>query len=366
MFTRMATLPAILLLVVAMSACSPSSAPRPKATRVPTSSAPATAPPFFPTPPKGKAFTATLVTDVDGLHDRSFNDLAWRGLRDAVKRFGVTAAVSQPRKSAAYTLDLVRAAQHYSSVTFSIGYGMSHALYTAALEFPRARFVAIDARPLTPSGQEVSLPNVENVIFKVQESGYLVGVIAGLMEKERVGRATHNTIGYLGGQSIPAVNQYLAGYVAGAQSVDPSIKIVGDYANSFTDERPGATLAAKQIAEGADILFQVAGGAGLGYLLLAKARGVYGIGVDASQHYLGQFVLTSALKRVASVVRQVVLATEKGHFTGGDHVFGTAQHATGFARPSSLVPASIVKQARKVEQEIASGTIVPPTVIPRH
>jgi basic membrane protein A len=243
---------------------------------------------------------------------------------------------------------------------------MSHDLYQAALEFPRARFAAIDARPLDPSGAETSLPNVENLIFKEQESGYMVGVIAGLMEKQRVGRATHNTIGYLGGEAIPAVDRYLAGYVAGAQSVDPGVKILGDYAGSFTDQGAGANLARTQIRGGADILFQVASGAGLGYLQIAKTQGVYGIGVDSNQSYLGPFILTSALKRVTPVVREVVRLTEQGHYTAGDRLFGVAQRATGFAKPSHIVPASIVAQAKKVKGEIASGKIVPPTTIPGH
>ena len=243
---------------------------------------------------------------------------------------------------------------------------MARALYTAAREFPRARFAIIDARPLDPFNHEVSLPNVENLLFKEQESGYLAGVLAGLMEKGHIGQSTHNTIGYVGGGNIAPVNRYLAGYVAGARSVDPGIKILGEYADTFADPVKGAQIANRQIDSGADILFQVAAQTGAGYEGAAQKRGVYGIGVDTDQSYLGRFILTSAIKKVNVAAKIAVRDVVGRRFRGGDRLLGAADGATGYARPAAIVPSGIVAQLKRTRQQIAAGKIIPPTSIPAH
>lgn len=356
-----------LIAILLLSACSSSSAPAPASTSVPTPTAGPTKTKIgFPAIPRGAAFRATLIADTGGLHDRSFNHLAWLGLRQAHQRFGITSTLVQSTAQSRYLPELIKAAQTYSTLTFAVGFGMGHALFTAAQEFPKARFAIIDGQPLDGSGQEASFPNVVNILFKEQESGYLAGALAGLMEKDRVGRAVHNTIGYLGGGDIPAVNHYLAGYVAGAQRVDPGITIIGEYATSFVDASAGSAIGSKQIAAGVDILFQAAAVTGLGYLDAARSQGVYGIGADADQSYLGPYILTSAIKKVSVAVRETILAAQHGRFSGGTHRLGLAQHATGFARPAEIVPASIVTQLKRIRHQIAVGTIVPPTAIPTH
>jgi basic membrane protein A len=361
---------ALPLLVLATACSSSSSGPTPTPTAVPTQSpvSPVTSVghTVLPTPPAGSAFTATLVTDTNGLHDRSFNHLAWQGLQQSHARSGISQLVVQSASEAKYLPNLVRAAQHYSTLTVAVGYGMARAVYTAAKEFPQARFAIVDARPLDAYNHEVDLPNVENLLFKEQESGYLAGVLAGLMEKHHIGKATHGTIGYLGGQNIAAVNRYIAGYVAGAQATDPGIKILGDYAGSFADPKLGAQFGNRQIDGGADILFQVAAATGAGYEGAAQQRGVYGIGVDADQSYLGPFILTSAIKKVNTAITIAVRDVMSRRFRGGDRLLGAANGATGYARLAAIVPASIVARLKRTRQELASGAIVPTTTIPVH
>jgi basic membrane protein A len=243
---------------------------------------------------------------------------------------------------------------------------MANAIYQVAKQFPKQKFAIIDSAPADAKGNTANLPNVANLFFKEQESGYLVGVIAGLMEKNKVGKATHNTIGTMGGISIPPVNRYIAGYVAGAQKVDPGIKILVGYSQSFTDQAKAKNIGLAQIGQGADILFQVAGASGLGYLAAAQEKAVYGIGADADQGYLGSHIITSALKRVDVAVRDTIHDAKTGRFKAGDHIFGLSNNGTGFAKPAAVVPQSIVSQADAYEKKIAGGQIVPPTTIPPH
>lgn len=310
-----------------------------------------------------KTFTVGLVTDVGGLNDKSFNHLAYLGLLAAKHRYGVLTRVVESHAQTDYVPNLTHFAQQHTGLTIAVGFLMQSAIYAVAKAYPRQKFAIIDGAPNDAKGNVVNLSNVANLFFNEQESGYLVGVIAGLMEKNKVGHATHNTIGYMGGLSIPPVNRYIAGYVAGAKKVDPTIKILGGYSQSFTDQGKGKSIGLTQVSSGADVLFQVAGASGLGYLAAAQQRNVYGIGVDADQGYLGQYVITSALKKVDVAVRRTIRAAQTGYFQAGDHHFSLKNSATGFAKPSSVVPASIVAQARMYERMIRQGQIVPPTTI---
>jgi basic membrane protein A len=184
------------------------------------------------------------------------------------------------------------------------------------------------------------------------------------MEKEKVGAARHNTIGAMGGMSIPPVDRYIAGYIQGARAADSNIKILLGYSGSFTAAPPAFVIGLGQIARGADILFQVAGSSGLGYLQAAQQKNVYGIGVDADQSYLGAYIMTSAIKKVDQAVVGIVGDVVSGSFKGGDHTFSLKDDATGYGTVGSMVPPSIIAQVNAQEQLIAAGKVVPTTVIP--
>ena len=311
------------------------------------------------------SFRVGLVTDVGGLNDKSFNHLAFLGLQEAEARYHIKGSVIQSKAQSDYVPFLSTFAQRHYNLTIGVGFLMESAIYSVAKAYPHQKFAIIDGAPADAKGNTVNLPNVANLFFREQQSGYLVGVIAATMERHHVGAAVHNTIGYMGGVSIPPVNRYIAGYVAGARKVDPGIRILSGYSQSFTNESAGKAIGLAQISQGADILFQVAGSSGLGYLAAAQQRSKYGIGVDADQGYLGKYVITSALKKVDVAVRITVRDAMSGHFRAGDHEFDLKNNATGFAKPSSYVPAYAIAAAKKYEKLIRSGKIVPPTVIPK-
>lgn len=346
----------LLPLIVLLSACGSSGSPGASSSGSKSGSGKKTA----------SSTVVGLVTDVGGLNDKSFNHLAYVGVKTAQAKYGITPKVVESTSQASYVPNLTHFAQQGDALVIAVGFLMANAVYQVAKEYPKVHFAIIDSSPTNSKGQTVNLPNVANLYFKEQESGYLVGVIAGRMEKDHVGKATHNVIGYMGGVSIPPVNRYIAGYVAGAQKVDPGVKILGGYSQSFTDENAGKQIGLTQISQNADILFAVAGSSGLGYLAAAQEKNVYGIGVDANQGYLGKYVITSALKKVDVAVEQTIHAVQEGTFKSGDHIFSMKNDATGFAPPSSLVPKNIVDQANADAKKIANGTIVPPSTIPAH
>jgi basic membrane protein A len=307
-----------------------------------------------------------LVLDVGGRDDKSFNQLAYQGAVEAKAKYGAdfnylqSSAISDQ----IYYANLSNFARKKYDLVIGVGFLMAAAMYKAGKAFPDTHFALIDAAPADAKGNTVNLPNVANLFFKEQESGYLVGYMAGLMEKNKVGAAKHNIIGAMGGVSIPPVNRYIAGYIQGARAADPSVKIKLAYSGDFNDQGKALSIGQGQVAQGADILFQVAGSAGLGYLKAAQQKGRYGIGVDADQAYLGSYIMSSAVKKVDQAVLLTVGKIASGKFKGGDNTFSLKNNATGYGKVGSMVPKSIVSQVEAQEKMIASGKIVPTTTIP--
>ena len=202
----------------------------------------------------------------------------------------------------------------------------------AAERFPNSHFAIIDV-------DQASLPgkpkNVVGLLFKEQEVGYLAGFLAALEAQRQGGK---DVVGSVGGfkeprstASSPATRPERAGR---PRRPTPERLLAG-----LGRPREVKELALDQIARGAKVVFQVAGGCGLGALDAAKERRVWGIGVDADQSFLGPHVLTSALKRVDAAVFQTIETVRDGKFRGGRNlVFGLDRDGVGLGRVSPKVP----------------------------
>src|SRR5947207_1700802 len=132
------------------------------------------------------------------------------------------------------------------------------------------------------------------------------------------GKPGPDVIGSVAGQKQPPVDRFIAGYQAGAKAADPGVKTLNAYSQDFSDQAKCKQVALNQIEQGAGVIFQVAGGCGLGALDAAKEKGVWGIGVDADQSFLGPHILTSAVKRVDTAVFDAVKSVVDGKFKGGN------------------------------------------------
>ena len=305
------------------------------------------------------AFKVGLVTDTGGLNDHGFNHLAYVGLERAHRLLGVSVSVVVSQSAADYVPYLTGFARHGYNLVIAVGFDMQNALQQVAKEFPHTKFMIID--DLVPG------PNIQSSLFETQQCGYLVGMLAGLVQKDHAlpHLNKYNTLGVVGGQAIPPVNTYIAGFFAGVHRVDPTAKILLNYTNNFNDPNAGQSFAQAQIANHADILFQVAGGSGLGVITAAQKAHVYAIGVDANQNYLAPAtVITSALKGVDVATFDSIQAAFRGHFQAGPVYYSLTNHGVGFAPPIAAIPNAIVRQVVAAERLIIAGKIVPPTTIP--
>jgi basic membrane protein A len=309
----------------------------------------------------GKSIKVGLVTDIGGLNDRSFNHLAYVGLQRAQSQLGVNGRVITSKANSDYVPNLSSLARQKYDLVIAVGFLMSDAVDTVAKRFPQTKFAIIDF----PWEALKSKPaNVVGLVFKQEQGGYLAGYLAGLIQKQAgVGRTkTGNVISSVGGQKIPPVTSYIAGFQAGAKAADPKITTLNQYSNDFVDQSKCKEIALNQIAQGADAVFQVAGGCGLGALDAAKEKGVWGIGADADQGYLGAYILTSALKKVDVSVFTAAKQAQNGSFKGGRSVvFDVANGGIGIGKISPEVPKALVDKVLKARDEIASGKIDVPS-----
>jgi basic membrane protein A len=308
----------------------------------------------------GEALRVGLVTDIGGLDDRSFNFLANKGLERAETELGVEGRVVVSRANADYIPNLTSLAKQDYDLVIAVGFLMADAVDAVAKQFPKVDFAIID---FAQEELKSKPKNVRGLLFKEQEAGYLVGYLAALVTQQEAGSKL--VIGSVGGQKIPPVDRYIAGYRAGAKDAVPAITALNAYSQDFVDQAKCKEAALDQIARGAHVIFQVAGQCGLGALSAAKEKNVRGIGVDADQAYLGPHILTSALKKVDVAVFETIQSAENGGFSGGENtVFDIASGGVGLGEVAADVPADLVSQVNEIQDQIAAGTIanIPQTV----
>ena len=306
---------------------------------------------------KGKPIKVGLVTDIGGLNDRSFNHLAYVGLQRAQKELGVKGRVLTSKSAADYVPNLTTLAQQRYDLIIPVGFLMADSTATVAKQVPTAKFSIVD---FPAAGLKGKPENVEGLLFKEQEAGYLAGYLAGLYAKDN----NIKVVSSVGGQKIPPVDHYIAGYEAGAKAADPGIKTLHGYSQNFVAQDKCKEIALNQIAKGSKVVFQVAGQCGLGALDAAKEKGAEGIGVDADQGYLGSHVITSAQKKVDVAVFNAIKAVQDGNFQGGQDVINDLNNdGVGYGTLGSAGK-KYKAQIDKVRQDIIDGKItdIPDTV----
>jgi basic membrane protein A len=299
---------------------------------------------------QGEAIKAGMVTDIGGLNDRSFNFLANRGMERAQRDLGVETRVLISDSNADYIPNLTQLAQQQFNLIVPVGFLMADATNTVATRVPNANFAIVD---FSATALKDKPKNVQGLLFKENEAGYLAGYLAGLWAKDNGAK----TISTVGGQKIPPVDAYIAGYQAGAKAAYPGIETLNGYSQDFVDQGKCKEIALNQIAQGSEVVFQVAGQCGLGALDAAKEEGVQGIGVDADQGYLGPHILTSALKKVDVAVFQAVKRAQEGRFRGGTDVVSTVANGGVGIGKISAEGQKYAGQVKKIQDQIAAGEI---------
>ena len=309
----------------------------------------------------GEPIKMSILFDLKGRGDKSFNDSAAIGLDKAAAEFGYE-VTEEVRAGSDEAQLLKKAADGGAKLILGVGFAWAEAMGEAAKANPDISYAIVDST--------VDQPNVSGLVFKANEGSFLVGAAAALESKT-------GTIGFIGGVDIPLIQDFFAGYEAGAKAVNPDIKIdskyispAGDF-SGFGDPDKAKTIALKQYADGADVIFHAAGGSGDGLFGAAKevnegGNKVWAIGVDSDQALtsaadLAPYILTSMLKHVDVAVYETMKAVAGGTFKGGVRVFSVADGGLDYATTGGHVD-DIKAKLDAFKADIASGKIVVPSV----
>ena len=267
----------------------------------------------------------TLVLDEGGVNDQSFNQSSWEGALQAKEKYDVDINYIESKQESDYETNIETAIDNESDLVIGVGFKLTDAIKEASENYPEQQFAIID-------GTYDEVPkNVQPILFNEEQAGYSVGLIAGKMTKT-------NKVGFIGGMDIPSVTNFLVGFEKGLKEVNPSIEILSQYANSFTDAAKGKAIAQQMIKNNADIIFTAGGGVNNGAWEACSENDIKAIGVDMpSNQFMPNTILTSALKNVGTGVELTIKDLVEVNFEGGKaKVYDLSNGGVGFEKTNLL------------------------------
>jgi basic membrane protein A and related proteins len=313
-------------------------------------------------------FKAALISDVGHFNDKSFNQSQLAGLNLAKKKLKIQTLAIQSNNTSDYIPNLTNAIRQNSNLVIAAGFLMADALKTVAAQFPNTRFAITDDTVSSAFGdfKGADVHNLEGLTYATQQNSYLIGCMAAMVTKAEKGKG--QVIGVVGGIKIPPVDIFLAGYEAGAKKCVPGTTVLKGYSQDFVKQDLCKTVAENEIQGGAHVVFAVAGLCGLGALSAAKDHGVWGIGVDRDQSFLGTHILTSAVKRVDVGVYNAIRDAKAGKYKGGSNaVFNLKNNGVALGKISPKLKGKLRKQVLAkvavLRKQIISGKIKVPTTV---
>ena len=293
-----------------------------------------------------------------GLGGNSFNDLALEGVRQAAEDFGITYDQVEPKSVADEEIiqDEMASSEEYDLI-ICVGDEQVDALENVASVYTDQKFALIDATS--------DLPNVASYSCKAQEGSFMVGALAVLAKQEQIdGKISDSdTIGFVGGVDNPLINEFAAGYKAGAEYVDPDINVLIDYAGSFNDPTTAKTIANTFNEKGADVIFHAAGASGMGVFQAAEEKGFIAIGVNLNQNNIApDYIMASMLKKLDTCAYEAIESVVDGTYTGENQLLGLSDGGVDYTVEESniKVPDDIISRLDEIREGIISGEIKVP------
>lgn len=300
-----------------------------------------------------------LVTGFGGLGDNSFNDLGYSGAKRAATDFGLELSVTEPQDMAQLE-SVFREYAKMGKYGLIVGLGYEHvnAVEAAAKAFPKQNFAIID--------NVVDLSNVASLTFRCEEQAFLMGVIAAEMTKltSLDYMNPEKVIGVILGVDVPNIRAFAVGYEAGAMSVDPETKVLVGEVGAWNNPGKANEMAKVMNAQGADIVWHVAGGSGFGVFEAAKQVGFYSMGTDANQNGLDpERIMSSTIKSVDVAIYREAQALVQGNWSGGEKSLGLKEEGLDVTWEDTEVPIpdEVKERANMFKQQIINGMCIPAT-----
>ena len=313
----------------------------------------------------GEGITVGMAYDIGGRGDQSFNDSAAAGLDRARTDYGVETQELEPTAGGENREENLRLlAESGFDLVFAIGFAFGDSVAATAPDFADSTFAIVDS--------VVDAPNVASLLFAEHEGSALVGAAAALKSQTGI-------IGFIGGVNIGLINKFEAGYVFGAQQINPDIKVLVQYLteppdmSGFGDPAKGKEAGLAMYEQGADVVYHAAGGSGGGLFEATKETSessgtkVWAIGVDSDQYQTAgdevkEYILTSMLKRVDVAVYKTITNFVESGQQSGISAFDLGADGVGYSTSGGFVDDIAAELEALREQIIAGDLVVPETV----
>ena len=365
-----------------LSACgtaTPTAAPATQApTTAPATAAPTTAP--ATAAPTMAQIKVGMVTDTGGIDDKSFNQLSWKGVQDAIAQLGVSGKYLESHQQSDYDKNIQQLISENDDLIITVGFLMGVNTSTAGKANPNSKFAIIDytypdcytgAVEGKDCGSSTVMNNVRGLAFQTDQAAFLAGYLAA-------GTTKTGTIGTWGGINIPTVSIFMKGYQAGAMYYNTKhntkVKVLGwddatqkgVFINNFTSTDDGKNVTASMVQQGADIILPVAGGAGLGAGAYCETQNpkCLIIGVDQDWFFsapeYNDIELSSVQKRVDVAAFKTIQDVMNGKFAGGNVTYTIADGGVALAplhNFATVVPSSLQDEIKQAQADLISGAV---------
>ena len=288
---------------------------------------------------KSEKLKVALVLSEGGINDESFNQSAWQGALNAKESLDVDVSYLESKQVSDYEANIESAIDQGNDLIIGVGFKVGDAIKEASENYPDQKFAIVD------STYDEIPSNLTPILFNEKQAGYSVGVIASELSKTK-------TVGFIGGMDIPSCSNFLVGFEQAIKDEGKGVKVLSQYANSFTDASKGRAISQQMINEGADILFMAGGGVNNGVLEVAREKGIKVIGVDMPSHHLApETVITSALKNVGTGVEFTIKELQQNTLTGGEPIYyNISNEGVGFEKTYHIHPELIEYVENKVKE----------------
>ncbi len=307
-------------------------------------------------------YTACEVTDTGGVDDRSFNQTAYKGVKDAESDLGIQGKVLESQSAADFEPNINAFLQQDCSLIITVGFLLGDATKAAAEANTDQHFAIVDF------AYEETIPNVRELTFSTDQAAFLAGYVAA---------ATTETgkVGTYGGMNIPTVTIFMDGYLAGVryynQEKGKDVQVIGwdgsegQFTGDFENQDKGRSITEQELQNGADIIMPVAGPVGQGSGAAVQAAGTGKlIWVDTdgyvSAPQFKDLMLTSVMKNMDVAVHDTIAKDVKGSFEGGRYVGTLDNDGVGIAPFHDFedkVPQELKDELDQIRQQIIAGDL---------
>jgi ABC-type uncharacterized transport system permease subunit/basic membrane lipoprotein Med (substrate-binding protein (PBP1-ABC) superfamily) len=298
-----------------------------------------------------------LITDFGGrIDDGTFSQYGYEGMRRAAEEFGLETTYIETARPEDLEGNILMLVEGGYQLIIAVGQKLGEVTERMAKDYPGTNFVTIDFAPYPP------LPNVMSLLFAEDQAGFLAGALAGYMTQSDV-------LGVVAGDQVPPVIKFRKGFANGAKHVNPKVKVLGEYIESFTDPEKGRVVAESFMEQGADVIFGAGGLTGSGGIRGAAEQGVWVVGVDQDEWATtfenggapgADRLLSSAVKRVDNAVYEAIRRAVEGGFVGETVLFDAGNEGIGLApyhAAESAIPEEVKGRIDELAAGLRSGTI---------